>query len=171
MGLKGFGQGGFYEIPLVKSDNAYGQPIESGDSNKGQVNVDRTFLDFNEAINISNGSLVSSPRLSVFKENVFVVWEEGKGGKSNIAYRHSNDSGITFRPAISISSSDTNVEGVANDAMQPDIVLLVITSTSFGSLNNPESSQNIATTAVQHLDLQLQLQKIIPMYLTGACCF
>ena len=74
-----------------------------------------------KSVNLSNSSLVSSPRLSVSEENVFVVWEEGKGGKSNIAYRYSNDSGTTFGPAISISSSDTNVMGVANDAMQPDI--------------------------------------------------
>ena len=51
---------------------------------------------------------------------MFVVWEEGKGGKSNIIYKHSNDSGTTFGPAISISS-DSNVVGVANDAIQPDI--------------------------------------------------
>ncbi len=66
------------------------------------------------------GLPVSAPSISASGENVFVVWEEGKGGKSNIIYKHSNDSGTTFGPAISISS-DSNVVGVANDAIQPDI--------------------------------------------------
>ena len=48
IGVKGSVQAGFIELPFAKSDNAYGQPIGLDDSNKREVNIDKTFLDFNE---------------------------------------------------------------------------------------------------------------------------
>ena len=60
-------------------------------------------LDQSQALDLSNSSVVSTPRLSVSNNNVFVVWEEGKAGKSNIFFRYSNDSGVTFGPAINMN--------------------------------------------------------------------
>ncbi|HYF98694.1 MAG TPA: sialidase family protein, partial [Candidatus Saccharimonadales bacterium] len=51
----------------------------------------------------SRDYLVSTPRISASGNNVFIVWEEGKGGKSNIVYRHSNDSGLTFGPLLMLN--------------------------------------------------------------------
>lgn len=65
-------------------------------------------LDLSKSLDLSNISLVSTPRLSASNNNVYVVWEEGKGGKSSIVYRHSNNSGTTFGPATSISSTEEN---------------------------------------------------------------
>ena len=106
-------------VSFDKKGYAFGQPVQI-DNFRFHGNSERECLGFNEIINLSNNSLVSSPRISASGENVFVVWEEGQGGKSNIIYRHSNDSGTTFGPAISISS-DPNVVDVANNAIQPDI--------------------------------------------------
>ena len=109
------------EPSIDKTDYAFGQPANRTDNLRCcQGDSERECLGFSEFVNLSNTSLVSSPRLSASGQNVFVVWEEGKGGKSNIIYKHSNDSGATFGPAVSISSD--SIKGIiANDAIQPDV--------------------------------------------------
>jgi len=125
----------YYEFEPLQFDVALDESLQKGlpSSERTDDLKVKECLDVNQTLNLSYSSFVSTPSISVSNNNVFVVWEEGKGGKSSIVYRHSNDSGITFGPATSISSDDDDVQNNSSNinikdedikrdsAIQPDI--------------------------------------------------
>ena len=107
-----------------------------------------------QTLNLSNSSLVSTPRLSVSNNNVFVVWEEGKGGTSNIVYRHSNDSGITFGPATSISSNEKEIKKNSHD----DNIKVEDISSSYDSASQPDITSTAENVYIVWKSLQSGIQ-------------
>ncbi|HYF99253.1 MAG TPA: sialidase family protein, partial [Candidatus Saccharimonadales bacterium] len=128
---------GYLEHDMTKFSNhsyynAYGQ---QSNFESGNVSIENTKCsNFTEVHNLSNSSVVSTPRISASGNNVFIVWEEGKGGKSNIVYRHSNDSGLTFGPSVFINAN--NGDENANSSNGSDSGAVTVNSFSIESRDN-----------------------------------
>ena len=58
-----------------------------------------------ENLSLNNTSLSSGPQVSTSGNNVYVVWQDIASGKNAIFYRHSNDTGVTFRGVRELSKT------------------------------------------------------------------
>jgi hypothetical protein len=58
-----------------------------------------------ENLSLNNTSLSSGPQVSISGNNVYVVWQDIASGKNAIFYRHSNDTGVTFRGVRELSKT------------------------------------------------------------------
>ncbi len=62
---------------------------------------------FNEPINVSNNDGLSlSPRLAVFENNLYIVWQDDTSGNFDILLAASTDNGSTFSEPVNVSNND-----------------------------------------------------------------
>jgi hypothetical protein len=74
-----------------------------------------------ENLSLNNTSLSSGPQVSTSGNNVYVVWQDIASGKDAIFYRHSNDTGVTFRGVRELSKT-LSVNG--ESALYPRISII-----------------------------------------------
>ena len=67
--------------------------------------ITEPLLGVTENLSLNNTSLSSGPQVSTSGNNVYVVWQDIASGKNAIFYRHSNDTGVTFRGVRELSKT------------------------------------------------------------------
>ena len=65
---------------------------------------------FSETVNLSNLPEGSTPEIALYKNNVYLVWQEDFPGPDEIFYRRSIDGGATFGPVVNLSINDGGSE-------------------------------------------------------------
>jgi hypothetical protein len=71
---------------------------------------------FEPTVNLSNNAVPSSlPDIAASGNNVYVVWDDGMAGSSEVLYRRSIDGGAVFDPAVNLSNTagDSSSQAVA----------------------------------------------------------